>query len=1063
MNIGKFSLKNSVLMNILMVAVIILGILSFFRLPKEEMSDISFSWFYIIIPYPGVAAEDVEKSITVKIEDELQDIGHVKRITSISQEGSAYVQVDFEDGLSKELLRKLMQDVRNEVDKVELPEGTEDPIMDEFTTADFMPVIAVTATGDSTVSNEWLNKVMRDLKKDILKIDEVSQAQIIGGREREIWVDVNRKDLLSYGLSLDEVAQAIQRRHITVPSGTVENSNTIHTTRTQGELKAIEDIDSIIIRAVPGEGDITVQRVATVNGGLGKAAQDVRLNGEVGVTLNISKTSAGNAIKVVEEVRKKVKEYQKRYEGELTFELTGDTTVRIKEVLSSLGKNSVVGIFLLVFTLFLFLGVRNSIITAMGVPVTFAITFIFLEYTGNSLNSQSTFALVLVLGMIVDHAIVIIENIYRHRQEGKELEEAVEVGTNEVVIPVIAATATTVAAFLPLMLLPGLMGAFLRIIPLVVTLALVASTFEALFFIPVHFAEFGSRVKEEGKFFKTIKKFFRGFVTALYDHKYITILVALIIIIGSLVMSTSIKPALFDAESLPMFTVNIKLPLGTSRAEVNRIANKYEEILLPDVGKGEITSVNTAIGFMETETEWITEDHVAQIKVNLEDKSGVLKRSIEEICDDYRDRCQNIAGADEVYFNVVKGGPPVDKPINIRMLGQDIPTMLALSDTIKTLIAELPAKLVEEEEARVEAFKKQPGWWKEFWLANVRFSEVSAPYNIKDNFERNSPEYVISVDEKRAGELGLTVAEIGMFFRSAIDGQRAATFFDDGEDIDILVKFADSELQSMEEFQSLLIPTRTGAMVPFEEVCTIYEQTGIQKIFHYKNERAITISADMDDKVLAQAVNNEIKRIFEEELSSTYTGVTLDLEGEFAEFNRVLTDLVGLMFVGAFLLYVILGAQFKSYVQPIIMFFTIPFAVVGVVLFMIISQAPFTISVMYSAVALIGISVNDSIVLISFINHNRRVNGMGTEEAVINGAVTRLRPIILTSVTTMGGLIPLAVGIGGYSPVWGPMASTIIFGLFFSTTGTLLIIPCIYGIIDQIMSKMGLKMRLEGE
>lgn len=1062
MNIGKFSLKNSVLMNILMGTIILMGLLAFFKLPKEESSDISFSWFFVRTIYPGVSAEDIEKSITVKIEDELQDIERVKRITSKTSEGSSFIQVEFEDGLPKGLLRKLMQDVRNDVDKVKLPDGAEIVYMDEFTMSDFMPIVSVTAS--SNASTEWVNEVVKDLQKDILRVQNVSKADIIGGQEREVWAQLDRDKLIALGLSPNEVISAIEYRHLNVPAGVVEGKSNF-TARTAGELSEIVHLDSVIVRTVKDEGVVRLSDVASINGGMAKAETEMRQNGNPGVSLNISKTKSGNAIEIVDEIREIVNEYQERYDGDIDFVISGDTTVRIKDILGSLGSNSIVGIILLFITLFLFLGVRNSLIVSLGIPVTFGLTFIFLDTMGYSLSSASTFALVLVLGMIVDHAIVIIENIYRHRQEGKDIEDAVEAGTNEVVIPVIAATATTIAAFLPLILLPGVMGAFMRIIPLVVTLALIASTFEALFFIPVHFAEWGSRVRGDSKFFVWLKRVFKNVVTPLYEHRWKTVIVSLIIIIGSFALGgKAITVALFDSDVLPQFTINISLPMGSSREDVNNVIQRYEKVLLDSLGNGEIKTVNSYIGFMETETEWLTEDNVGQVKVFLEDGGKTLKREkVQEICDRYKDLCSGIPGADEISYQIVKAGPPVDKPISLRILGQDIDDMVALTDSLKLLIERIPPEVVQDQIDSASAFDKLI--WKYFPDKKPNPEKAPIPYNIEDNFNRNTPEFVISVDERRAADLGLSVAEIGMFFRTAVEGQIAATFFDDGEDIDILVKFAEGEIRNSNDFEELLIPTADGRQVPFSTVCKVKEQDGIVKIEHYKGERAIKVVADMndEDKALAKAINEKIGEYYKENLQGLFPGIALSMEGEFEEFNRVIQDIVGLMFVAIFLLYIILGTQFKSYVQPFIMFATIPFAVVGVILFMVVSGTYFTMAVMYSAVALIGISVNDSIVLISFINHNRRVNGMNTEEAVINAAVTRLRPIILTSVTTMGGLIPLAVGIGGYSPVWGPMASTIIFGLFFSTAGTLLIIPCAYGIIDAIMNKMGLKMKLEGE
>ncbi len=1061
MNIGKFSLRNSVLMNILMGALIVMGILSFNRVPKEEIPDLSFGWLFVSTVYPGVSAEDIEKSITIKIEEELQNVARIKKITSITRESLSFVQIEFEDGIPKGLLRKLYQDVRNEIDKIQFPTDAEDPLIQEFTTSDWVPIITVTVAGEGDPI--WKNKVVRDLQTDLLRIDNVSKAEIIGGQEREVWTEVDRDRLQAYGISMNEVVSAIQNRQLSIPSGTVAGLQTNRTTRTVGEVERAKEIEDIIVRSTPN-GVLRVRDVASVNGGLAEAESEVREMGKPGILINISKNAEGNAIRVADKVKKVVEKYREQYKGELEFIESGDSTTRIRDILSSLGSNAVFGIIFLFVTLLAFLGVRNSLITSLGIPVTFAITFIFMDYTGNSLNGPSTFALVLVLGMIVDHAIVIIENIYRHRQEGMGVEDAVITGTNEVVMPVIAATATTIAAFLPLMLLPGFMGAYLRIIPMVVCFALVASTFEALFFIPVHFAEWGSRVKEEGRIFVWLKRFFHRVISLLYRHKIMSMSAALIFMF--MVMATAfsgkITVALFSDDVLPRVIIQVKLPLGATTDEVERVLSRYEEEMMQALPEGEINSISTRIGFIETETEWITEDNVGQVSIFLKDGEGELKRAVRDIRTDYEKRCAHIPGADQVSVIVYSGGPPVDKPIAIKVMGEDLTEMGAFSDTLQQLIMNMPKALLQRE--LDSATDKQRAAWEKKPESKPDPENAALPYNISDTYDRNSPEFIISVREQRAAELGLSVAEVGLFFRTAIAGTKAATFFAvDGEDLDVIVKFEEGDIRSAEDITSLMIPTRDGRMVPFEEVASVRPETGIVKIDHYKGERAITISADMDDKAMALKINKEIARLFEEELSGLFPGVALDLEGEFAEFNRIITDIVSLMFIGVFLLYVILGAQFKSYSQPVIMFFSIPFAVVGVILFLLVSGSNFTISVMYSMVALIGISVNDSIVLISFINHNRRVNGLSTSEAVISAATTRLRPIILTSVTTMGGLIPLAFGLGGYSPVWGPMASSIIFGLLFSTTGTLLIIPCMYGIFDAVISKLGGKMRLEGE
>ncbi len=1043
MNIGKFSIENGVLLNIIMILLLLTGAITLIKMPKEAMSDISFSYAFVVTPYPGVSAEDIEKSITVKIENEISDLERIKEINSTSKEGLSFIEVQFEDNVSKSEFRRLYQDLLTEIDKVELPADALDPMIDEFTTSDFMPVIQVNISSDASPAE--LNKMTRTLRDDIIDIDNISKVQIVGGREREVWIEANRSKLEARGISINELIAAVQNRHVNIPGGKVETEGRNYLLRTEGEVSERGDFENIIIRSYSGAGLVRVRDVANINDGLAESDYDVRFNGEQAVSLYVSKSNKGNSIHVVDAVKEVTDRYKKNYGDRFTFTYSGDTTIQIRDILKDLSQNSLAGMIFLIVTLFLFLGVRNSIITALGVPMTFAIAFLFMQGIGESLNGNSMFALVLVLGMIVDHAIVIIENIYRYRQDGLNQHEAAIKGTNEVVKPVIAATLTTIAAFLPLMLLPGIMGKFMRIIPIVVTLALVASTIEALLFIPLHFAEWGSKVKEDHPLFVKMKDTFGKLITVLYRHKVLTIFATFAIIIGALLSASAVNTNLFAGEALPQFNIDIQLPRGASRSDVNRVVKKLEKKLLPLIETNEdIDAISVSVGFLTTDTEWLTEDNVAQIQVLLREQSEGRTRPVTEVMEEVKSKVGGIAGAEDINWRMFSSGPPMDKPISFRVLGNNLTDMLAVTDLLKSEMKALPRELEK---------------------ANPKFKEgaLGEFYNLGDDFERNSPELVVTVNEQRAAQLGLSVAQIGMYLRSGVEGIKATTYFDDDDEIDVIIKFDGDSKSELSDFQELRFPTATGTLVPFSTVCKIDEKNGIAQIKRYNRKRVIKISADTENRMLPKELSVRIEEIFNEKYQALYPGITLDMEGEFAEFNKVFEDLFGLGVIGVFLLYLILGTQFKSYLQPLIMIATIPFAAVGVILFLVVSGNPVTIVVMYAMVALVGISVNDSIVLISFINHRRRVEGMPTAEAVIEAATTRLRPIILTSVTTMGGLIPLAIGIGGKSEVWSPMASTIIFGLFFSTAGTLIVIPCVYGILDSIMNRIGIKMRLEGE
>ncbi len=1026
MNFGKFSVKNPVLVNILMIAIIVLGTLSLIRLPREIFSDIAFSWAFIAVPYPGVSAEEIEKNVAIKIEEEIKDVDRIRKINSVCRQGICFVQVAFDDEISKADFQRAYQDLRTEFDKVTLPDGTLDPWVEDFSSSDFMPMLTLNLKGnvDATV----LNETARDLKDRILDINNISKVEIVGGQKREIWVEINRDKLDAFGISINEVADAIKYRNINIPGGTLESETQNYLLQVIGEIKNAKHFGEVIVRSRPGQGTIKVSDVATINEGFANSRYDVRYDGETAISLFISKSLKGNSIQIVQEIKKIVKDFESTLPEGITIHPFNDTSIIIQDIIRVLSKNSVIGFFILILVLFIFIGFRNSLITALGIPITFAVTFMFMEWYGESLNGNSLFALVMVLGMIVDHAIVIIENSYRHHQLGLSLEESAIKGTNEVVKPVIAGSLTTIAAFLPFMLLPGIMGKFMRIIPIVTTLALLASTMEALIFLPVHFAEWGSKSKGlTEQFFTKFQSKFRKVLERLYRHRYLTLLGAMGLLIVAIISTPLIRQDLFAGEEFSQFMIDIDLPLGTPRSATNTVCNRFEERILPLVGNGEVSSITATVGFKVTDEDWLTQNNYAQITVDITELNEGRKRPVNAIIEEVKEMCKDIPGAENVKYRKISNGPPVDKPITFRLQGDNYDDMASIADDYKQFLAHYPEL-----------------------------------YNIDDNFDRAIPELQITINEERAASLGLNVGLIGMCIRNSFDGITATTFFEEDDEIDVIIKFAEASRSSIEDVKQMKIPTMDGRLIPFSTVCTLTRGKGIANIKREDRKREITIFADADDKRNIRTINTEIEKVFNEKYKEAYPDVTLNMEGEFAEFNKVITDILRLLGVGLFLMYIILGAQFKSFVQPFIMGATIFFAAIGCILFLVVSQTPFSVVVMFAGGALTGICVNDSIVLISFINSLRR-SGKSILDSVIEGSVTRLRPIILTSVTTIAGLMPMALGIGGRSDTWAPMALTMIFGLFFSTMGTLLVIPCMYGMMDDMSAKLGFTMKLEGE
>ena len=507
MKIGKFSVENSVLVNIMMFALLALGALSVSRMPREQYSEVPFYFVNILVPWPGVSAEEVEKQLVIPIEEEMQGLGDLDEISSVSAEGLAAVSVRFDDGISQNRFDKLFQDVNTRFSRVPLPSGTLQASVNSFSSNDFTPVIEIALSGD--VGYEELVESAELLVEPLRRIPEVSDVDIIGLRDRRIVLSTDRAALEARNIPLEELVAAVQSRNVNVPGGKLTTLNRDYLVRTVGELDYTAAFGEVIIRQGSGDsGSVRVRDVATVADEYDSQGPRSRLNGDTSVLLRVTKVPRGSSVRIIEGVKSVMEDRGARISGDITVTYLNDSSIPISNSISVLLNNALIGLLLLVIIMYLFVGLRIALMTALGIPVTFAVTFIVLEAIGQTFNSNTLFGMVLVLGMIVDHAIVITENSLRLQQEGLSRRMAAIKGTNQVAVPVIAATATTVAAFLPLMILPGTIGKFLRVIPLTVTIALIASTAEALIFLPSHYRGLAGR--EENSPGRTALQAFQG-------------------------------------------------------------------------------------------------------------------------------------------------------------------------------------------------------------------------------------------------------------------------------------------------------------------------------------------------------------------------------------------------------------------------------------------------------------------------------------------------------------------------------------------------------------------------
>ncbi len=1017
MNIAKFSVKNPVLVNLLMIGLFLFGFISLMRMPTELNPEIDFNWVFITVPYPGAAPGEVENLIVDPIETEIQDINKISEIQSNAVEGLGFVLVKFED-MSESEFRERYSDLKTEIDKVQFPEEAEDPLMESFDSGDFMPVITINMS--FTIPEDNAQQIADELEEDLLDITGVAKVQVSGLAEREIWIEVDPVKMNSLGVKFDEIVIALKVRNLNVPGGNISFGKTEYLIRSLGEYNSIDEIRNTIVRSSMNGEFIKIKDVAKVNDRREEMPILSRMNGENSITFSMSKKSDANSIDVIDSIKELVKEYQGQVPDGVEFSWTNDNSIYILRVVNVLRNNAITGMILIIFVLYFFLGRANALLASLGIPISFFITFIFMQSTGQSLNGNTLFALVMVLGIIVDDAIIVIENCHRYRLKGLNSFEAAVRGTSEVVTPILASIGTNIAAFLPLMLLPGIMGKFMRLVPFVFSLALIASIFEAFFLLPSHYADWTTKStvykKGEKKFFTKMRRIYSRMLFKALRRRYLVIGTLFFILIMSIAMIPLIGIEMFGEEDFDQFKILVRCPEGTSLEETDRIMKKFETEA-QKLPQSEIQDIIVNVGLLQGNNEWSTRKSVAQMLFQLHPQEE-RNISTDELMEKMRERVKYISGPTSVEFEKLAGGPPVGKPISVKVQGKYFDEIkkasLALQDSIKTMLG---------------------------------------TQEVTDDFPPGKQEIRVIVDEEQSALYGFNTQYVAMNVRYAFDGIEATEYRDGDDEIDVIVKYNEQNRSSVDDVLNLRLTNMAGQTVALREMVKFDIKPGPDEIKRFDQKRTIMVVGEINDEVTSlDQVNNNLKKIFPK-MEEEFPGITFKIGGQFEEFMNVFQNITSLFILSLILIFLILGTQFNSYSQPLIILTTIPFALIGAILGLFISGNPFSIMAMFGFVALAGIVVNDAIVLIDFLNNRR--SGKETTvyqywKSIISAGRLRLRPIILTSLTTISGLFPMAFGIGGISEMWSPLANVILFGLLVSTLLTLFAIPCFIAVLDDI-------------
>ena len=1017
MSIARFSVRNAVLVNLLMIGLFIFGGIALFRMPKELNPQVDFNWVFVTVPYPGAAPSETESMIVDPIEAEIQDVDKISEIQSTAGEGFGFLLIKFED-LSASEFRERYTDLKAEIDKVRFPDEAEDPIIQDFGSGDFMPVITLNMA--YTIPEDNAQKIADELEQDLTDIAGVARVQVSGLAEREIWIEVDPYRLNALGVRFDELVVALKLRNLNVPGGNIAFGKSEYLIRSLGEYRSIGEIEATVVRASSDGKFIKIKDVADVVDRREDLSILSRMDGKPSITFSISKNGDANSIDVIDAIKALVQRYRAQAPDGVEFRWTNDNSVYINRIIGVLRNNAITGMLLIVTLLFIFLGGRNALLASLGIPISFFITFIFMHASGYTLNGSTLFALVMVLGIIVDDAIIVLENCHRYRLRGYNAFDSAIQGTTEVVRPILSSIGTNIAAFLPLILLPGIMGKFMRIIPFVFSLALVASVFEAFFLLPSHYADWTtrSRVYERGekKFFRVLRRAYGHLLIKVLRRRYLLLPLLVLVLISSLMLIPVIGVEMFGEEEFDQFKVLVRFPEGTSLEESDRIMRKFETEAL-QLPESAVQDVIVNVGLLQGNEDWVTRKNVAQVLVQLkpmEDRS----LSTQDVIDDLRKRTRHISGPISLEFEKLSGGPPVGKPISVKVQGKYL-------DDIKQ------AALTLQDSIRA----------------------TRGAYDIADNFPPGKQEIRIHVDEEKAALYGFSTQYVALNVRYAFDGIKATEYRDGDDEIDVVVRYNQADRSSVDDVLNLRLTGPSGQTVALRDMVDFRIQSGPTEIVRFDQKRTIMVTGQIrEDEISLDQVNLKLQRIFPK-LEEEFPGVSLKIGGQFEEFLNVFEDISSLFILSLILIFLILGTQFNSYSQPLVILTAVPFALIGAMLGLIVSGDPFSIVALFGFVALAGIVVNDAIVMVDFINRRRSGDTLSAFRywwSIVNAGRLRLRPIILTSLTTISGLVPMALGIGGISRMWSPLANVILFGLLVSTVLTLFVIPSLVAVLDDI-------------
>lgn len=1129
--ISSWAIDNSTIIYVIMGLLLVLGLSAYFSMPREDFPEIKETKIYISTIYPGNTAEDIEKLIVDPLEDQIKNISNVVEVTSTSQEDYGIIVVEFDEGISVEAAKTKVKD------KVDTEKGSEDwptfngakvePNIFDLNLSEEVPILNINIIGDYPI--EKLKEYAEDLEDEIEDLDQIKQVDIRGAQEKEVEVAVDVYKMMAAQVNFDDVRSAIANGNVTISAGNLISSGQRRTIRLLGEIESPKELENFVVKSI--DGPVYLRDIATVRFKEEDKTTYARKSGESVVMLDVKKRAGKNMVAAAEEINKIIEDFKKEHE-DLDVSITNDQSQKTINQVNDLVNNIIFGIILVVFVLMFFLGFRNALFVGLAIPMSMFMSFMILNLLGYTMNTMILFALIMGLGMLVDNGIVVVENVYRlMEEEGMSRIEAAKKGIGEIAFPIIISTLTTVAAFVPLGMWPGVMGQFMIYFPITLSVVLGSSLFVAILinsmmvsqfmevgerklkikqllilstvlvilgvicyviggkavglgtlfiFIAIMFWVYKYVLKPMARYFQTkilaalersYERFLRFALTGWKSYAFsigtFLLLIVTFMMFGQSIQSKRTKVEFFPDNKPNQIIVYVEYPQGTAIEKTNEITKEIEQRVFAVLNsntymdgdrnflvEAAVSQVGEGAGNPQTDGGSAAEmPHKGKITASMREYKFRRGKDSEELRKRVTDTLKGIYPGVAISVEKDAVGPPVGYPINIELEGDDYTQLIAEAENMRDLINSKNIAGIEE---------------------------------LKIDVNKGKPAMQVVVDREKSGELGVSAGQVGQQLRNSLFGVKAAVYKEDGEDYDIYLRFNQENRYNTSSLfnQKMIFRNQMGQLkeIPVSAVTKQRNTSGFSAIKHNDYKRVVTLYSGLAPGYTdAAAIVDQIQAEITGEFDVEDQGIKVDFTGQIEEQNKQMIFLMSAFFAGLGLIMLILIFQFSSISKPTIIMIAIFLSLIGVFGGVLITGASFVIMMtMMGIISLAGIVVNNGVVLLDYtqllidrrkhelnIPEGRYLPIPHVYEAIVKAGKARLRPVLLTAITTVLGLIPLAIGfnidffslfsefdpkiyIGGDNVIfWGPLAWTVIYGLIIATFLTLIIVPILFYLITK--------------